>query len=60
MWLLSTSLVNDNVKSSLKQRSKLTKICYKNDLRKSNHFKILVKSTEYTKKILEAKKKLYT
>ena len=48
--------INDNIKSSLKQRSKLTKIYYKNDMRKSDHIKVLEKSTECTKKILEAKK----
>ena len=44
------------MKSSLKQRSKLTKIFYKNGLRKSDHIKTLEKSTECTKKILEAEK----
>ena len=44
------------MKSSLKQRSKLTKIYYKNSLRKSDHIKVLEKSTERTKKILEGKK----
>ena len=48
--------INDNIKSSLKQRSKLTKIYYKNGLRKSDHIKVLEKSAECTKKILEAKK----
>ena len=51
--------INDNIKSSLKQRSKLTKIYYKNGLRKSDHIKVLEKSTECTKKILEAKKTIY-
>ena len=51
--------INDNIKSSLKQRSKLTKIYYKNDMRKSDHIKVLEKSTECTKKILEAKKTIY-
>ena len=40
----------------MKQRSKLTKIHYKNGLRNSDHIKVLEKSTECTKKILEAKK----
>ena len=48
--------INDNIKSSLKQRSKLTKIFYKNGLRKSDRIKALEKSAECTKKILEAKK----
>ena len=48
--------VNDNIKGSLKQRSKLTKIYYKINLRKSDHIKVLGKSTECTKKILETKK----
>ena len=48
--------INDNIESSLKQRSKLTKIYYKNSLRKSDHIKALEKSTEYTKKIFKAKK----
>ena len=48
--------INDNIRSSLKKRSKLTKIYYKNGLRKSDHIKVLEKSTECTKKILEAKK----
>ena len=34
----------------------MTKIYYKNGLRKSDHIKVLEKSTECTKKILEAKK----
>ena len=47
---------NDNRKSSLKQRSELTRIYYKNGLRKYDHIKVLQKSTECPKKILEAKK----
>ena len=47
--------INDNIKSSLKQRSKLTKIFYKNGLRKRDRIKVLEKSAECTKKILEAK-----
>ena len=46
--------INDYIKSSLKQRSKLTKIFYKSGHRKSDHIKVLEKSTECTKKILEA------
>ena len=52
--LMIMIMINDNIKSSLKQRSKLTKIYYKNDMRKSDHIKVLEKSTECTKKILEA------
>ena len=48
--------INDNIKSSLKHRYKLTKSYSKNGLRKSDHIKVLEKSTECTKKILEAKK----
>ena len=51
--------INDNIRSSLKKRSKLTKIYCKNGLRKSDHIKVLEKSTECTKKILEAKKTIY-
>ena len=47
------------MKSSLKQRSKLTKIYYKKGLRKSDHTKVLEKATECTNKILEAKKNIY-
>ena len=48
--------INDNIKSSLKQRTTLTKIYYKTALRKSDHIKVLEKSPECTNKILEAKK----
>ena len=48
--------INDSIKSSSRQRSKLTKIFYKNGLRKSDHIKVLEKSTECTWKILEAKR----
>ena len=48
--------INDNTEISLKQRSKLIKIFYKNGLRKSDSIKVLEKSTECTKKIFEAKK----
>ena len=40
----------------MKQRSKLEKIFYKNCQRKSDHIKVLEKSAECAKKILEAKK----
>ena len=49
--------INENIKISLQQRSKLTNIYYKNGLRKSDHIKVLEKSTECTKKILKAKKR---
>ena len=45
-----------NIKKSLKDRCKLTKIFYKNGQRKTDHDKVLEKSTECTKEILEAKK----
>ena len=48
--------ITDNIKSSLKRRSKLIKIFYKKGLRKSDLIKVLEKSTECTKKILEVKK----
>ena len=48
--------INNNIKSSLKQIRKLTKIFPKNSLRKSDHIKGLEKSTHYTQKILEAKR----
>ena len=47
------------MKSSLKQRSKLTKIYYKKGLRKSDSTKVLEKATECTNKVLEAKKTIY-
>ena len=43
-------------KKSLKERCKLTKIFYKNGLRKIDHDKVLEKSEECTKQILEAKR----
>ena len=45
-----------NINKSLKERCKLTKFFYKNGLRKSDHDKVLEKSEECTKQILEAKK----
>ena len=44
------------IKKYLKERSKLTKIFYKNGQRKIDHDKVLEKSEECTKQILEAKK----
>ena len=38
----------------MKQRSKLTKIFFKNGLRKRDQIKVLEKSTKCTKKIIEA------
>ena len=43
-------------KKSLKERCKLTKFFYKNGQRKIDHDKVLEKSEECTKQILEAKK----
>ena len=51
--------INDNLKSYLKPRSKLTKIFYKNGLRKSDHVKVLEESTECTNTILGAKKTIF-
>ena len=48
--------MTDNIKKSLKQRSKLTKIFYKNGQRNSDHIKVLEKSEECTSLISEAKK----
>ena len=45
-----------NIKKSLKERCKLTKFFYKNGQRKTDHDKVLEKSEECTKEILEAKK----
>ena len=48
--------MTDNIKKSLKERCKLTKFFYKNGQRKIDHDKVLEKSEECTKQILEAKK----
>ena len=45
----------DNINKSLKERCKLTKSFYKNGKRKIDHDKVLEKSEECTKQILEAK-----
>ena len=45
-----------NIKKYLKERCKLTKFFYKNGERKIDHDKVLEKSEECTKQILEAKK----
>ena len=47
--------MNDNFKKSLKEKSKLTKIFYKNGQRKTDHEKLVEKATECTNEILEAK-----
>ena len=44
--------MTDNIKKSLKERCKLTKLFYKNGLRKIDHDKVLQKSEECTKQIL--------
>ena len=49
----------DNIKKSLKQRSKLTKIFYKNGQRNSDHIKVLEKSEECTSLISEAKRTIF-
>ena len=51
--------INDNIKSSLKQRSKLTKIYYKNGLRKSDHIKVLKNQQNELRKFLKLKKTIY-
>ena len=51
--------INDNIKSSLKQRSKLTKIYYKNGLRKSDHMKVLKNQQNELRKFLKLKKTIY-
>ena len=48
--------MTDIVKKCLKERCKLTKLFYKNGHRKIDHDKVLEKSEECTKQILEAKK----
>ena len=48
--------MTDNIKTSLKEKCKLTKVFYKNGPRKIDHDKVLEKSEECTKQILEAKK----
>ena len=48
--------MTDDIKKSLKQRSKLTKYFYKNGQRNSDHVKVLQKSEECTNLISEAKK----
>ena len=50
------SWITDDIKKSLKQRSKLTKHFYKNGQRNSDHIKVLQKSEECTNLISEAKK----
>ena len=48
--------MKNNMKRSLKERCKLTKFFYKNGQRKVDHDKVLEKSEECTKQIVEAKK----
>ena len=48
--------MTDNIKKSVKQRSKLTKIFYKNGQRNSDYIKVLEKSEGCTSLIAEAKK----
>ena len=48
--------MTDSIKRSLKERCKLTIFFYKNGQRKIDHDKVLEKSEECTKQILEAKK----
>ena len=51
--------MTDNIKKSLKQRSILTKIFYKNGQRNSDHIKVSEKSEECTSLITEAKKNCF-
>ena len=53
--ILQITWVTDSIKISLKERSKLTKCYYKNGQKKSDHEKLLEKSFDCTKEILEAK-----
>ena len=48
--------MTDTIKKSLRERCKLTNFFYKNGQRKIDYHKVLEKSTECTKQILEAKK----
>ena len=48
--------ITGNIKKSLKERYRLTNFFYKNGHRKIDHDKVLEKSEECTKQILEAKK----
>ena len=48
--------MTDNIKKSLKQRSKFKKIVYKNGQRNRDHIKVLEKSEECTSLISEAEK----
>ena len=48
--------ITGNIKKSLKQRSKLTKIFYKNGQKNSDYIKVLEKSEECMSLISEAKK----
>ena len=48
--------MTDNIKKSLKERSRLTKLFYKNGQGKTDREKVLEKATECTNEILETKK----
>ena len=45
----------DDIKKSLKERSKLTKSYYKNGQQKSDYDRVLEKSADFTKEIAQAK-----
>ena len=49
----------DNIKKTLKQRSKLTKLFYKNGQRNSDHIKVLEKSEECASLILRLKRTIF-
>ena len=51
-----TPWMTDNIKKSLKQRFRLTKVFYKNGQRNSDHIKVLEKPEECTSLISESKK----
>ena len=52
------SWMTDNIKKSLKGRSKLTEKFYKNSQRKTDREKVSEKATECTNEILEVKKNI--
>ena len=53
--VIQSPWMTNNIKRSLKERSKLTKCYYKNGQKKSDYEKIIERSSDFTKEILEAK-----
>ena len=47
--------MNENIKRCLKERSKLTKLFYKNDQKREDKEKLEAKATYYTEQIMKAK-----